>query len=234
MGNSRKGVVGAVFVLIALILLVMASIIVMAPVSAQSGIATSERIIDTDSLVPGESTQITVAFTSLLDEAKAFALQEKIPAGWILTRVTDDASTFQEASNTWVWFSVGSADTKIITYDVRVPEDAAAGNYEISGILTAAKVSTSIRGDRIITVRGPGGDGIPEPTPTVGPTYTPGITPTPTVPPTATPEVTPTPTAPPEEEEGGIPGWGWFLIALAIIGSVVIVILMVSRMRGSS
>lgn len=220
MWNIRKGGSRAVFVLIALLLLVMALALVTAPVSAQNRIATARRTIETVYLVPGESTEVDVAFTSLLDERKSFAIRENVPTGWTLTRISDDASAFQSSSNTWLWFSVDADATKIITYSLTVPEDAAAGNYEISGMLTAAKVSISIIGDTTITVQRPGGDGIPEPT--ISPTDT--TAPTPVVTPTPTP-VLPTPTVAPTETPSGEGGTNVGAIVGGIIGAIIVILI---------
>ena len=230
MWNIRKGGSRAVFVLIALLLLVMALALVAASVSAQSRIATARRTIDTVHLVPGESTEVDVAFTNLLDEKKSFAIRENVPTGWTLTRISDDSSAFQSSSNTGVWFSVDADATKIVTYSLTVPENAAAGSYEISGMLTAAKVSIAIVGDTTITVQRPGGDGIPEPTispadttaPTPVVTLTPVVTPTPVT-------ATPTPTA--EPDEGSFPVYGIVLIIIAAI-AVILIAYVVMRRRG--
>ncbi|MGB2884317.1 MAG: hypothetical protein WBC47_01875, partial [Dehalococcoidia bacterium] len=120
MKNVCKAARRAVFASLAILLLVMGLAPAMMPVSALNGVATASRTIDVQSLAPGGTTQVTVEFTSLLGETKSFALQENIPAGWTLTQDTDDASAFQPASNTWVWFSVAAGETKTVTYTLTV------------------------------------------------------------------------------------------------------------------
>ncbi|MCJ7523511.1 MAG: hypothetical protein MUP21_15015 [Dehalococcoidia bacterium] len=231
MWNIRKGGSRAVFVLIALLLLIMALALVTAPVSAQNRIATARRTIETVHLVSGESTEVDVAFTSLLDEKKSFAIRENVPTGWTLTRISDDASAFQSSSNTWVWFSVDADATKIVTYSLTVPEDAAAGSYEISGMLTAAKVSITITGDTTITVQRPEGDGILEPT--ISPTDTTAPTTVVTASPMPTP-VLPTPTVAPTEtpsEEGGT-NVGAIVGGIIAVIAVILIAYFVMRRRG--
>ncbi|MCJ7523513.1 MAG: NEW3 domain-containing protein [Dehalococcoidia bacterium] len=121
-----------------------------------TGTATASRTIATPSLAPGESTEVTVTLTSELDEAKSFALQETIPDDWTLTQVTDDASAFQDSTNTWVWFSVAAGATKTVTYTLTVPGGAAIGQHPITGTVTADEMSNSIGGDNCITVTGDG------------------------------------------------------------------------------
>jgi uncharacterized membrane protein len=115
-----------------------------------TGTATATRSIAVTTLMPGGSTEVTVEFTSLLGETKAFALQETIPAGWTLTQGTDDANAFQESSNTWVWFSVAAGATKTVTYSLTA--GAAEGTYNVTGTVTADGVSNVVGGDHTVTV----------------------------------------------------------------------------------
>ena len=78
------------------------------------GTATAQRTM-APSVAPGGSIEVTVTITSLLGETKAFALQENIPSGWTLTRITDDADAFQPSTNEWLWFAVAAGATKTVT-----------------------------------------------------------------------------------------------------------------------
>jgi len=115
--------------------------------------ADASRTIDPKVVGPGEEVEITVEFTSLLGEPKAFALLEDIPAGWNFTRGTDDASAFKAGPPPeWVWFIVGAGATKTVTYTLTVPVDAESGNYTIDGTVTGASVENPVGGDTTITV----------------------------------------------------------------------------------
>ena len=63
--------------------------------AAQSASAT--RDIQTQTLAPGESTTVTVTITNSVSQA--LSLDEDIPAGWTLTRGTDDASAFNPTTH---------------------------------------------------------------------------------------------------------------------------------------
>ena len=117
--------------------------------AAQSASAT--RDIQTQTLAPGESTTVTVTITNSVSQA--LSLDEDIPAGWTLTRGTDDAATFKPETNEWVWFSVAAGVTKTVTYTLTVPSDATEGYYQISGnISNATGVIDMVKGDEIIAV----------------------------------------------------------------------------------
>jgi hypothetical protein len=116
--------------------------------------ADASRTIDPQVVERGENVDVTVEFTSLLGEPKAFALLEDYPDGWVFTRGTDDASAFKGGPPPeWVWFLVGAGATKTVTYTLTVPMDAAAGNYTIEGTVTGDGVVNSVGGDNTITVR---------------------------------------------------------------------------------
>ena len=119
--------------------------------------ADASRTIDLQIVERGEEVEVTVEFTSLLGESKAFALNETVPDGWEFTRGTDDATFCKETGYPvieWVWFTVGAGATKTVTYALTVPMDAAAGNYTIEGTgVLADGVYNPVDGDNTITVR---------------------------------------------------------------------------------
>ena len=132
-----------------LIIFSVMTIVTVPAVTAQSASAT--RDIQTQTLAPGESTTVTVTITNSISQA--LALDEDIPAGWTLTRGTDDAATFKPETNEWVWFSVAAGVTKTVTYTLTVPSDATEGYYQISGnISNATGVIDMVKGDEIIAV----------------------------------------------------------------------------------
>src|SRR4030042_3390414 len=101
--------------------------------------AEASRTIDPRIVERGDEIEITVEFTSLLAETKAFALLEDYPDGWTFTRGTDDAITFRPGPPPeWVWFFVSPGATKTVTYTLTVPLDAAAGDYIAEGQVHSA------------------------------------------------------------------------------------------------
>jgi len=118
--------------------------------------ADASRTIDPKVVEPGEEVEVTVEFTSLLDETRSFALLEDYPDGWSFARGTDDAFPFRPGPPPeWVWLGVGTGATKTVTYTLTVPVDAEAGNYTIEGTVSTAtpEYENPVGGDTTITVR---------------------------------------------------------------------------------
>ena len=154
-------------VLLAGLLIIFSFTMVTVPVLAQSASA----ICDTDKqiLKSGESTNITITISNNIGQA--LSLDVDIPAGWNLTRVSDDADKFKPSTNEWVWFSVGAGETKTVIYNLEVPSDATAGDYPISGkISNASGVIGSVKDENKVTVERVAS--LP-PSPTPAPTPTP-------------------------------------------------------------
>jgi len=108
------------------------------------------RDIELQALSPGSSTNITVNITS--DITQAISLQETIPAGWSLTRISDDASNFKASTNEWVWFNVGTGITKTVTYRITMPVNASIGTYTINGTINnSGGVIAYVTGEGTIT-----------------------------------------------------------------------------------
>lgn len=132
-----------------LIIFSVMTIVTVPAVAAQSASAT--RDVQTQTLAPGDSTSITVTITN--DVSQSLSLDEDIPAGWTLTRGTDDAATFNAETNEWVWFSVSAGATKTVTYTLTVASDATEGYYTISGTVSnASGIIDTVKGEEIITV----------------------------------------------------------------------------------
>ncbi|MDL5502556.1 MAG: hypothetical protein QSU88_05000, partial [Candidatus Methanoperedens sp.] len=70
------------------------------------------RTIDKESLRFGESANVTVNISS--STGQAISLQEVIPAGWNLTKISDDADAFKNSTNEWIWFNVTPGVNKIV------------------------------------------------------------------------------------------------------------------------
>ena len=133
--------------------LVILAITAVMPAFAQQS-ASAIRDIEIQTLAPGESTDITVTITN--NVTQALSLDEDIPAGWNLTRVSDDANQFKPSTNEWIWFSAGAGVTKTVIYNLEVPSDATAGDYSITGtIINASGVIDAVKGEGTITVEVP-------------------------------------------------------------------------------
>ena len=149
MGSRRRGAILPPVALSVIALVVTAMMTV--PVFSQSATAIAIRDIDKQTLAPGESTNVTVTITN--NVAQSLSLDEDIPEGWSLTRVSDDANAYKPSTNEWVWFSVGAGETKTVIYRLTVPDNASEGDYSIVGrISNASGVIDAVKGDDIITV----------------------------------------------------------------------------------
>jgi hypothetical protein len=172
-------------------IILVAMLIALIPMVSAEPSASASRSIENPNLNAGDSTNVTVTITN--SNSQALSLMEIVPSGWTLTRISDDASSFKNSTNEWIWFNVGAGVTKTVIYELQVPSSAASGNYSIGGNITnSSGIIAGVAGDTLIAVT----------TPTVSPTPTPTLTPTPTVSVTATPTaaetvtVTPTTTTP--------------------------------------
>jgi len=149
MGSRRRGAILPPVALSVIALVVTAMMTV--PVFSQSATAIAIRDIEKQTLAPGESTNVTVTITN--NVAQSLSLDEDIPEGWSLTRVSDDANAYKPSTNEWVWFSVGAGETKTVIYRLTVPDNASEGDYSIVGrISNASGVIDAVKGDDIITV----------------------------------------------------------------------------------
>lgn len=110
------------------------------------------RKIDMQSLSPGEATDITVSISS--NTTQALALQEVIPEGWNLTRISDDADSFRDGSiNEWIWINVTAGVDKTVVYKLTASTDANTGTFSINGTVTNADgVVTIVGGDDTISL----------------------------------------------------------------------------------
>jgi hypothetical protein len=112
--------------------------------------ASATRDIQTITLAPGASTNVTVTITNVVSQA--LSLHEIIPSGWTLTRVSDDANSYKSSTNEWVWFSVSAGATKTVIYSLTVPSNATLGEYNITGTISNASATFDVSGESMITV----------------------------------------------------------------------------------
>jgi len=122
-------------------------------VLADDPAAEATRTIDPQIVGPGGTVEVTVVVENLLAEAKAFSLEESIPAGWGFARGVDDAADFKPGPPPeWVWFNIAAGATETVTYTLTVPVDAAPGEYPIVGTVLAGGVENPVGGHTAITV----------------------------------------------------------------------------------
>ena len=132
---NKKGI--SVLAIGVVLFLVLVSAI---PVMA-AGEITAMRDISNQAVNPGDTFTVTVTITAN-QEIEALALDEDIPSGWEVTRVSDDAAAFKESTIEWIWTEKLSAgDSKTVIYNVTVPSDAEEGTYYITGKVSAYKVN---------------------------------------------------------------------------------------------
>ncbi len=120
--------------------------------SVPTGLAavSSVRTIETNTLVAGNGTNVTVVIQN--DITQALSLQEIIPSGWVVTKISDDADQFKASTNEWVWLTATSNTVKTVIYKVTVPLGTAPGVYNIKGNTTASGSTKSVTGGNTITV----------------------------------------------------------------------------------
>jgi hypothetical protein len=88
------------------------------------------REIGRKSILPGESTNITVRIAGI---TKAIGLHEIPPQGWNVTRGSDNADGFKNNTNEWVW--INSDANKTVTYTMTAPMNISIGTYQIEGTI---------------------------------------------------------------------------------------------------
>jgi|SRR5659263_160269 len=119
-------------------------------VPPQPSVVNATRQIEKASLRPGESTNITIRISSNMN--KALALQELIPGGWNLTRISGDADAFNSRTSEWIWFNVSPGINKTVIYRLTAPDNASTGTYHINGTISSKSgVIAVVQGDNSIT-----------------------------------------------------------------------------------
>ncbi|MCX9029833.1 MAG: hypothetical protein OIN86_16840 [Candidatus Methanoperedens sp.] len=121
------------------------------PLTPQTNVTIAVRIIGKESLRFGESTNITVDISSNMSQALSF--HEIIPAGWNLTRISDDADAFKNSTRESIWFNVSPGINKTVIYRLTAPDNASIGTYHINGAISSASgVIAVVQGDNTITL----------------------------------------------------------------------------------
>jgi uncharacterized protein YjdB len=110
--------------------------------------ATATREIGMKSILPGESTNITVRIAGITN---ANGLQEIPPEGWNVTRGSDDADAFKNSTNEWVWKN--NETDKTVTYTLTAPMNISIGTYQIEGTIRDANGTlANVEGDNSIKI----------------------------------------------------------------------------------
>ncbi len=118
--------------------------------SLPSGV-NAARKIEKESLLFANSTNITVRISSNI--IQALALQESIPEGWNLMKISDDADGFKNSTSEWVWSNVTPGIAKTVIYRITAPTSASIGTYYINGTISnSSGVIAIVGGDKIITL----------------------------------------------------------------------------------
>jgi len=89
--------------------------------------------------LPGDWVEVTVEIR-VHQQVNGLGLQFQtdLPEGWRLREVDSDGATFKRSGNQWLWVQgLLSGDRLEVTYEVRVPEDAARGLYRIGGLVSS-------------------------------------------------------------------------------------------------
>jgi hypothetical protein len=128
--------------------------------SAQT-VSISQTVQGDATIAPGGT--ITIEVTIDYGDVNSPAIDATIPDGWTVTSHQDDGGAYGPPEPAWVWLE-GDADgvsgSHTVTYTVRVPNDAPAGEYTLSaegsGIVPSDGSSTSDTDDLTVTVSGPG------------------------------------------------------------------------------
>ncbi|MCX9027340.1 MAG: ethylbenzene dehydrogenase-related protein [Candidatus Methanoperedens sp.] len=110
--------------------------------------ATATREIGGKSILPGESTNITVRIAGI---TKAIGLHEIPPQGWNVTRGSDNADGFKNNTNEWVW--INSDANKTVTYTLTAPMNISIGTYQIEGTIRDVNGTlANVEGDNSIKI----------------------------------------------------------------------------------
>jgi hypothetical protein len=108
------------------------------------------REIEKKSILPGESTNITVGITSSVNQA--LTLHEIIPEGWNVTVTSDDQNGFKNSTNEWVLFNIIPGVTKSITYTLTSTGNISIGSYQINGTIRNDGIEEKVSGNEIIKI----------------------------------------------------------------------------------
>ncbi|NPE28729.1 hypothetical protein HNV12_12330 [Methanococcoides sp. SA1] len=111
-------------------LLVIALTLMSIPALAEGDIACI-RDISTNTISSGDTFTVTLTLSST-GSYTAPKVIEELPEGWTIRSVQDDGALFK--NNEWVWVGpIGAGESRILKYEVTVPENENEGIYNING-----------------------------------------------------------------------------------------------------
>ena len=108
------------------------------------------RNIERKSILPGESTNITVSITSSINQA--LNLHEIIPEGWNVTVTSDDPNGFKNSTHEWVLLDMVPGVSKTITYSLTSPGNVSIGTYQINGTISNDGIVEKVSGDESVKI----------------------------------------------------------------------------------
>ena len=108
------------------------------------------RKIERKSILPGESTNITVSITSSVNQA--LTLHEIIPEGWNVTVTSDDPNGFKNSTHEWVLLDIIPGVSRIITYTLTSPGNVSIGTYQINGTISNDGIVENVSGNESVKI----------------------------------------------------------------------------------
>ncbi len=128
------------------------------PVEVREGIVSVSRVISTPfpdhEVLSGGSFRVTVAIRAH-STVIGLGLDEDLPSGWEVRPLSQDGAQFKGSSTQWLFFEqLEAGEERVITYEVRVPEDARPGAFRISGrvITTLPAAEAPVLGESEVKV----------------------------------------------------------------------------------
>lgn len=106
------------------------------------------RKIESISILPGESTDITISITSGINQA--LNLHEDIPEGWNVTYTSDDG--FKNSTHEWILLEMLPGIPRNITYTLTSPANISIGTYQINGTISNDGIVEYVSGDEGVKI----------------------------------------------------------------------------------
>ncbi|PWB56797.1 MAG: hypothetical protein C3F06_00800 [Candidatus Methanoperedenaceae archaeon] len=106
------------------------------------------RKIESTSILPGESTDITISITSSINQA--LNLHEDIPEGWNVTYTSDDG--FKNSTHEWILLEMLPGIPRNITYTLTSPANISIGTYQIIGTISNDGIVQYVSGDEGVKI----------------------------------------------------------------------------------
>lgn len=154
---NRKNSISNITIGLVVVLIILALLSI--PALAANEVTVS-RSISKDNVGPSDTFTVTLRLTTN-QELSALSLKETLPDGWELSERNSGRFTYS-SNGQWVWSdtasNITSGTSASITYDVTVPDNAAAGTYSITGYASctpsdgASPSQTTVSGETQVVV----------------------------------------------------------------------------------